>query len=352
MLAALAPCLAILIPAALGQNTPINPPPGFGQIPQGAGACSVEKSCADLAPLMIRSALGPSPLEANLRTLTGSPAEGPAVAWAVEALRRAGVDEVHTEKFTVNRASGPLESENVVGEIRGREKSDEFVLLGAHLGSRDLGTFALDNGCDVAMVIDAARVIHASGNIPRRSIRFVLFGGEEQGESGSRAYAHAHRAEFDRMVAAVIYDSGARRVTGYSLSGRKDLLAGAREAMEPLKSLGLMEFTFDVLGRPDNLDFVLEGVPTLVANRDAANHVLKDGAASGALDKASISELKRSVAIAAVTAYALADAAARIGHRQTRAEVGQLLKDSGLEETLKTEGAWTEWEKGERGRQP
>jgi hypothetical protein len=53
-----------------------------------------------------------------------------------------------------------------------------------------------------------------------------------------------------------------------------------------------------------------------------------------------------------VTAYALADAAARIGHRQTRAEVGQLLKDSGLEETLKTEGAWTEWEKGERGRQP
>jgi carboxypeptidase Q len=506
--------LLLLASAAFGQNTSINPPPGFGRVPQGAGACSVEKSCADLAPLMIQSALGPSPLEENLRTLTdsvggrvtGSPAAGRAVTWAVEALRRAGVDEVHTEKFTVaagwsegqtrlqvlspapfpvrlvsggwspptpvggvtadivdigaadeagfanagaavkgaillvhstplvtwddldreydvqpgiierarkagaaaifwmstrpslllyrhtatsdgriealpqaivaredaeriarflaagqkvrvhfempDRVSGPVESENVVGEIRGREKPDEFVLLGAHLDSWDLGTGALDNGCNVAMVIDAARVIHASGNVPRRSIRFVLFTGEEQGELGSRAYAHAHRAELDRMVAAIIYDSGVGRVTGYSLGGRKDLLPGAREALEPLKSVGPMEYTFDAPGDTDDLDFVLEGVPTLVANQDVANYMLNYHAASDTFDKIDIAELKRSVAISAVTAYALADAATRIGHRQTRAEVEQLLKDSGLEETLKGEGAWAAWETGERGRQP
>src|ERR1700683_5717710 len=83
MLAALAACLAILIPAALGQNPPINPAPGFGQVPQGAGACSVEKSCADLAPLMIQSALDPSPLENNLRELVdlaGGQPTGPAVS--------------------------------------------------------------------------------------------------------------------------------------------------------------------------------------------------------------------------------------------------------------------------------
>ncbi len=507
-------CLLLPTQATFAQNTPINPPPGFGQVPQGTGACSVEKSCADLAPLMIRSALGPSPLEENLRTLTdsiggrvtGSPAAARAVAWAVEALRRAGVDEVHIEKFTVaagwseeqtrlevlspspfpvrlvsggwspptpaggitadivdigagdesgftkagaavkgaillvhstplvtwddldreydvqpaiierarkegaaaifwmstrpslllyrhtvtsdgriealpqavvaredaeriarflaagqnvrvhfempNRVSGPVESENVVGEIRGREKPDEFVLLGAHLDSWDLGTGALDNGCNAAMVIDAARVIHASGNIPRRSIRFVLFTGEEQGELGSRAYAHAHRAELDRMIAAVIFDSGVGRVTGYSLGARKDLLPGAREALEPLKSLGPMEYTFDAAGDTDDLDFVLEGVPTLVANQDVANYMLNYHAASDTFDKVDFAELKKNVAIAAITAYALADAAARIGHRQTRAEVEQLLKDSGLEETLKGEGAWAEWEKGERGRQP
>ena len=451
--------LALLGPSAFGQNTPISPPAGFGQVPQGTGACSVEKSCSELAPLMIQSAVGPSPLEENLRTLTdsiggritGSLAAGRAVAWAVEALRRAGVDEVHTEKFTVaagwsegqtrlevlspapfpvrlvsggwspptpaggitadivdigagddagftkagaavkgaillvrsrplvtwddldreydvqpgiierarkagaaaifwmstrpslllyrhtttsdgriealpqaivaredaerivrflaagqqvrvhfemsNRVSGPVESENVIGEIRGREKPDEFVLLGAHLDSWDLGTGALDNGCNAAMVIDAARVIHASGNIPRRSIRFVLFTGEEQGELGSRAYAHAHRAELDRMVAAIIYDSGVGRVTGYSLGGRKDLLAGTREALEPLKSLGPMEYTFDAEGDMDDVDFLLEGVPTLVANQDVANYMLNYHAASDTFDKVDISELKHSVAI-------------------------------------------------------
>ena len=92
-----------------------------------------------------------------------------------------------------NHISGPAESENVVAEIRGREKPDEFVLLGAHLDSWDLGTGALDNGCNVALVIDAARVIHASGVIPRRSIRFVLFTGEEQGMLGSWAWARMLR---------------------------------------------------------------------------------------------------------------------------------------------------------------
>lgn len=357
--AALAFCLLFLTPRAWGQNVPINPPPGFGQVPQGAGACSVEKSCADLAPLMIQSALGPSPLEDNLRALvdlagghaTGSDVSGRTAAWAVAALRRAGVDEVHTENFAAD-TPGRAESENVVGEIHGREKPDEFVLLGAHLDSRGLGTGALDYGCNVAMVIDAARVIHASGNIPRRSIRFVLFTGEQPQAPGSEAYAQAHRAELDRMVAAIIVDSGAGRVNGYSLGGRNDLLAGVRQALEPLQSIGAMSYTLDALADTDNLDFELEGVPTLVTNRDVANDRSSDRPAPDAFDKVNFAELKRSVAIAAVTAYALADAGARIGHRQTRAEVEQLLRDSGLEQFLKTHGGWTAWEDGGRGRQP
>ena len=76
--------VVLVVPLSSGQGTSINPPKGFGQVPQGTGACSVEKSCADLAPMMIKSAEGPSPLEENLRTLTdsiggrvtGSPREG------------------------------------------------------------------------------------------------------------------------------------------------------------------------------------------------------------------------------------------------------------------------------------
>jgi hypothetical protein len=352
--------LVLLIPIVSGQNIPINPAPGFGQVPQGAGACSVEKSCADLAPLMIQSALGPSPLENNLRELvdlTGGQSTGPGVSgraasWAVAALRRAGVDQVHTEKFVTDTGGGSAESENVVGEIRGRDKPDEFVLLGAHLDSKGSGPRALHNGSNVAMVIDAARVIHASGNVPRRSIRFVLFTGGPPHESGSQAFAHAHRAELDRMVAGIFIDCGAGHVTGYSLEGRNDLLAAVGQTLEPLRSIGAMTYTLDAPADPDNLDFELEGIPTLVTNRNVASDKSSDRPGPESVDGVNRAELKRSVAIAAVAAYALADASARLGHRQTRAEVEQLLRNSGLEQILKNDGGWTAWENGGRGRQP
>src|SRR6202040_185772 len=97
-----------------------------------------------------------------------------------------------------NKIGGPIEQFNVIGEIRGREKPDEAVILGAHMDSWDLGTGALDNGCNAAMVIEAARAIKATGLVPRRTIRFVLFSGEEQGLLGSWHYALAHRAELDK----------------------------------------------------------------------------------------------------------------------------------------------------------
>src|ERR1700690_4588086 len=74
--------------------------------------------------------------------------------------------KIHVHFEMPNRLSGPVDSENVVAEIRGREKPDEFVVLGGHLDSWDLGTGALDNGCNPAMGIYAARVIHAPGTTP------------------------------------------------------------------------------------------------------------------------------------------------------------------------------------------
>jgi carboxypeptidase Q len=482
--------------------------------PSGPGVCGPGQSCAEIAPIVIHSALGPSPLEENLRYLTdviggrvsGSASADRAVGWAVEAFRHAGVDEVLTEKFTIaagwaegqthlevlapesfrvrlvstgwspptpeggitadivdlsygneaafakvgegangaillvhsnllgtwddltneykigpgiiaralkagavaifwmssrpnlllyrhtntadgkleplpqaivaredaeriarflasgqkvrvhldmpNHVSGPVESENVVAEIRGREKPDEFVLLGAHLDSWELGTGALDNGCNAAMVIDAARAIRASGSTPRRSIRFVLFTGEEQGMLGSWAYARAHRAELNGMVAAVIFDSGDGRVTGYSLGGRKDALPAVREALEPIRQLGVTEFTLEASADTDNFDFLLEGVPTLVANQEPANYMLNYHATSDTFDKVDIPALKKQVAIAALTAYALADGEERIAPRQSRAQIEQLLEQTGLDGEMKLEGLWSLWQSGDRGRSP
>ncbi|MGC1170426.1 MAG: M28 family peptidase, partial [Candidatus Acidiferrales bacterium] len=181
---------------------------------------------------------------------------------------------------------------------------------------------------------------------------FVLFTGEEQGLLGSAAYARAHRAELDHMIAAVIFDSGNGKVTGYSLGGRKDILDPVREALKPVQSLGVKDFTFDAGMDTDNFDFLIEGVPTLVANQEPANYMLNYHAASDTFDKVDIAQLKRQVAISAVTVFALADAEERIGARQSRAEIEQLLRETGLGEEMKEAGFWPLWQTSERGREP
>lgn len=89
---------------------------------------------------------------------------------ALRALRliRAGKRLIFTARLDVDRG-GPYKSFNVIGEIRGREKPTEIVLIGAHLDSWGLGTGANDNGCNVALVIDLARQIKRLGVLPRQS---------------------------------------------------------------------------------------------------------------------------------------------------------------------------------------
>ena len=166
-----------------------------------------------------------------------------------------------------NRFLPAFKTANVIGEIRGAEKPDEYVILGAHLDSWEMGTGALDNGCNSALVIDALRAIKASGLTPRRTIRFILYSGEEQGMLGSRDYAIRHRDELDRTVAALIFDAGSGEVTGFSLGGRKDAMAATARLLAPLQRVGVKEFTTDAFFGTDNLDLLLEGVPTLVANQ-------------------------------------------------------------------------------------
>jgi Zn-dependent M28 family amino/carboxypeptidase len=250
-----------------------------------------------------------------------------------------------------NKTGGPAEQENVVGEIRGYEKPDESVILGAHLDSWDLGTGALDNGCNAALVIEAARVLKATGLRPRRTIRFILFSGEEQGLLGSWAYVNAHRAEMDKIRAVIVFDSGIGRVTGYSLGARHDLEAGVREVLKPLESWDLNHDTLDAQMGTDHVDFMLEGVPTLVANQEEANYLPNYHAASDTLDKVDLRTLRLHTAIAALTAWGLADRAEPLGKRYSRAEMESLMKESGLDQQMKAMGFWESWETGSRGRQ-
>jgi len=256
-------------------------------------------------------------------------------------------------RFSMPNKIGPaIEQENIVGEIRGREKPDEAVILGAHLDSWDLGTGALDNGCNAALVIEAARAIKATGLVPRRTIRFVLFSGEEQGMYGSWQYALAHRAELDKIRAVVVFDSGVGRVTGYSLTGRGDIEDGVREILKPLASWDVTHHTLDGDIGTDNWDFFLEGVPTLVAEQDEANYMPNYHAASDTFDKVDIRELKINTALAAVTAWGIADREEPLGKRLSRGEVERLLKETHLDEKMEQLGYWEPWQTGTRGRKP
>ena len=251
-----------------------------------------------------------------------------------------------------NKIGPAIEQENVIGEIRGREKPDEVVILGAHLDSWDLGTGALDNGCNAALVIEAARAIKATGLVPRRTIRFVLFSGEEQGMYGSWQYARAHRTELDKLRAVVVFDSGVGRVTGYSLTGRGDIEDGVREILKPLDSWDITHHTLEGDIGTDNWDFFLEGVPTLVAEQDEANYLPNYHAASDTFDKVDIRELKINTALAAVTAWGVADRAEPLGKRLSRVEMEQLLKETHLDEKMEQLGYWEPWQNGTRGRKP
>jgi hypothetical protein len=159
-----------------------------------------------------------------------------------------------------NQIGGAIKTSNVIAEIKGSDKPEEFVILGAHLDSWELGTGALDNGCNAALVVDALRAIKASGLKLRRSIRFVLFSGEEEGLLGSRAYSRAHRPELDKAAGVIIFDSGTGKTTGFSDGGRKDLLDTAKRLLAPLQQFGLTEVKTDMEWGTDHFDFMLEGV--------------------------------------------------------------------------------------------
>ena len=250
-----------------------------------------------------------------------------------------------------NQIGGPIRSSNVVAEIKGSEKPDEFVILGAHLDSWELGTGALDNGCNAALVVDALRAIKASGVKPRRTIRFVLFSGEEQGLLGSRAYAVAHRHELDKAAGVIVFDSGSGKTTGFAVGGRKDLAENARPLIAPLAQFDLKDLKTDMEWGTDHFDFMLEGVPTFVADQVEANYLENYHAISDTYDKVDFPQLKKHVAEAAVLSVGLADLPQKIGPRLTHDQIEQTMRDTSSVEMLKQFGIWDDWVSGKRGRQ-
>ena len=253
----------------------------------------------------------------------------------IQRLARSG--SVTIKLACENKVNGAVQVDNVVAEIRGREKPNEFILVGAHLDSWDQGTGAQDNGTGCAMVLEAARAIAQLETPPRRSIRFVLWGGEEQGLLGSMAYIHQHASEMKQCVVALNTSLGAGHPVGWTIRGNNDLKTAMSPLSESLYGLsggGLKtEVKFEELS--DWGTFLLAGIPTLDLWVDLAPYWEIHHKPSDTFDKIDVHNLAAGTAIVAVTAYQLAEQPAPIVKHLEQAAVDKVLEDAGLYETIR-----------------
>jgi carboxypeptidase Q len=201
----------------------------------------------------------------------------------------------------------PVEVYNTVAEIRGAEKPDEVVILGAHLDSWDLGTGATDNGTGSMAVLEAARALQKLGLKPKRTIRFVLFSGEEQGLNGSKAYVKAHHNELGKVSGVLIHDSGTGKVLTVGLMGNYSVKETADRVLYPVaEKLGINETSLRSEGGSDHVPFDQEGVPGFWCVQDPADYDKTHHSQADTLDRVKWDELTEGAQVLAVFGYNVA----------------------------------------------
>jgi hypothetical protein len=204
-------------------------------------------------------------------------------------------------------------SANVIGEIPGRLSGREWVVLGAHLDSWDLGTGAHDDGAGVAIMTAAARLIGRAPQRPRRGIRVVLFANEEFGLSGARAYARTHAAEAAQHVLGMESDLGAYMPLGLRSRVPADRLPAIRQMQGVLAPLGVPYRGNDASGDADVGQLVPLGIPVCDLDTDASEYFDYHHTANDTFDKVDPLLVRRNVACYAVLAWLAADLAGGFG---------------------------------------
>jgi carboxypeptidase Q len=209
-----------------------------------------------------------------------------------------------------NFSGKPAEVYNTIAEIPGTEKPDEVVIIGAHLDSWDLGTGATDNGTGSTAVLEAARALKKSGVKPKRTIRFVLFTGEEQGLNGSKAYVAKHQDELKKISAVLVHDSGTGKVLSIGLMGNYDARETIDRVMYPLaraKEIGLAEPTLRKEDGSDHVPFDEAGVPSFWCVQEVADYDKTHHSQADTVDRVRWDDLTEGAQVLAIFAYNVAE---------------------------------------------
>ena len=287
---------------------------GYGEAVRGRSAGASRAARLGAVGLLVRSIgtdhdrlphTGSLEYEADAPRIPAAALSIPDAELLTRLLRRGAPVRV---RFTLGcRVLADSQSGNVVGEVSGRERPEEIVLLAAHLDSWDLGTGAIDDGAGCGIIIEAARRIAELTPHPRRTIRVVLFANEESGLAGGKAYAKEHAAELDRHVAALEADLGQGPPMGLSWNAGDSAEGQLKAIAGVLSPISADHLTVGKVGGADIQYLIPAGVPSLGLSLDASTYFDYHHTANDTLDKIDPRILDRSTAATAVAAYLLAE---------------------------------------------
>jgi carboxypeptidase Q len=204
-------------------------------------------------------------------------------------------------------------SQNVIGDIPGRSRPEEIIVLGSHMDSWDLGTGAIDDGAGGAITLAAAKTIAASGRRPARTVRVVLYGSEEVAQptdtgNGGGAYLRGIGTAVERHIIAGESDFGADRVYALGLPPGAQGSDFARAAARVLYPIGVLSSNQPELhGGADIGPLAGAGVPVFGLNQDGTRYFDLHHTADDTLDKIDPAQMSQNVATWAALVWLIAD---------------------------------------------
>ncbi len=213
---------------------------------------------------------------------------------------------------------------NVLAELPGTDPAlrDEVVMIGAHLDSWHTGVGATDNADGTTTVMEAMRILRAVGARPRRTIRVALWGGEEQGLLGSRAWVAAHlagdanRAAREKFDVYFNIDNGTGGIYGWYLQNNTEVRAIFDSWLEPLKALGARRNTIEPVGSTDHLSFIDAGVPGFNPIQDYGNYDVRTHHTNmDTVERVDEKEIQQAAIVMATFAYNAANLDRKIPHK-------------------------------------
>ncbi|HVN06493.1 MAG TPA: M20/M25/M40 family metallo-hydrolase [Bryobacteraceae bacterium] len=204
------------------------------------------------------------------------------------------------------------DSANVMGEIRGREKPEEIVVIGGHIDSWDVGAGAQDDGSGIMASLEAAVILKKLGLRPRRTLRVVFWTNEENGSAGGQAYRLMVGDQIHNYVASIEMDGGAEKPVGFGVSPGGAVLARVRDIGHLLAPIGA-DTIREGGGGADIGPLMHDGVPGLGLFTVGQHYFDWHHTRTDTVDKIDPKDFQQCIAAMAVMSYVLADMPERLG---------------------------------------